>query len=395
MRRFLLIFACLLAACSDDSSNGTQVTNNSTANTNSQTTSSNHSNNGSTSQTTNTTRSNNDLDAGMDAESDAARDMGQDVAPDADDDVAVDQDFDQDPCAFPSTDAGCPTGPYGPGSFMTSIQIPETATCCFDFTGDGVADNKIGQLLALASGLGFDVNVGIEVAIANGTLVNLLAFSHMENEADDPTLDLTFLKGTDTDFDFGPNLLGLGDFYVLLESLNANQQPKWTFGSARVRAGRLEAFDGVFDLDFPDLLDQVRIPVVKGRIEADVLPGAELAAGGRVTLDAGKLGGVVLRDEFFASLNDASIACSCLSRAVYDRQANGGYVCNATAADVTNCASQSSGCRFLADPQTCGLLGTAVSNSVDVDADGDGEADSYSFGANFTGVGASLVGNQP
>ena len=320
--------------------------------------------------------------------------MGVDAEADAESDAEMFPDLGQDPCAFPTNDANCPQGPYGPASFMTSIIIPETATCCFDYNGDGVIDNKIGQLLATARNLGFDVNNGVAQAIEAGELVNIFGFSNFGNAEYDPTLDVVFLKGTDSDFDFAPNLLGLGDFYVLVESLNTQSQPKWTFGSARVRAGVLEAYDGEFDLDFPDLLDQVRIPVVQGRVKATVLPGAEFTAGGRVTLDEGELGGVVLRDEFFDSLNDASIACSCLSRAVYDRQPNGGYVCNSSASDANACAGMSSGCQFLASSTYCGLLGTAISNAVDVDTDGDNVPDSYSFGATFTGVGAKVLGNQ-
>lgn len=391
MKRLLILVAfAMLAGCADDpASSNNSTTNNAT----------NNATNSSTNNTQNNMTTNNTVaDMGVtDMAADMATelDAGMDAEADAEVDAFMYPDLAQDPCAFPSTDVNCPTGPYGPGSFMTSIIIPEQPTCCFDFNGDGVIDNKIGALLATAKSLGFDVNTGIANAIDAGTLVNLFGFSNFENAMYDPTLDLSFYKGTDTDLNILPNLQGLGEFYVLAESLNTQGQPRWGFASARVRAGFLEAFDGEFDLDFPDLLDEVRIPVAQGRIEAAVLPGANLAAGGTVTLDEGKMGGVVLRDEFFDSLNAASNACFCLSRNVYDRETDGGYSCNSVTEDEVACMNATSGCRFLASKTYCGLLGTAISNAVDVDTDNDGKNDSYSFGATFTGVGASIIGNEP
>jgi hypothetical protein len=387
----MIAVLCVLAtACSDDSTSTSNNTNNS-----------NNSNN-----------SNNTADAGpdtapeLDAEldspadtapdlNDAGQDVEQDAGQDAEQDVFMFPDADVDPCAFPSADPTCPDGPYGPGSFITALQIPEQPTCCFDYTGDGVIDNKIGSLLSIARGLGFDVNAGLTDAIANGQLINLLGYANVQNAEFDADLDVAFYKGADADFDFGLNLLGLGDFLILVESLNADTSPRWTFGSAQIRNSLLDARDGQIDLDFPDLLDQVRIPVIQGRIEATILPGADLRAAGRITLDQGKMGGVVLRDEFFQSLNDASQACFCLAKDVYERQADGSYDCVSTPDDEIICQGASAGCQFLARQQYCGLLGTAISNAVDVDTDGDNLPDSYSFGATFTGVGASILGDAP
>lgn len=391
MRRLLFAALCVMAtACSDDSTNTSNNANNAN-NTNNSNPSNNTSDVGLDTSGEPDTGSDAQNNAQSDAESDATADAGQD----AESDAFMYPDVDVDPCAYPTTDPTCPDGPYGPGSFITALQIPEQPTCCFDYTGDGVIDNKIGSLLSIARGLGFDVNAGLIDAIATGQLVNLLGYANVQNADFDADLDVAFYKGTDSDFDFEPNLLGLGDFLILVDSLNVDATPRWSFGSANIRNGVLDARDGQIDLDFPDLLDQVRIPVIQGRIEASILPGADLRAAGRITLDQGKMGGVVLRDEFFQSLNDASNACVCLAKNVYERQTDGSYNCVSNADDEFNCFGASAGCQFLARQQYCGLLGTAISNAVDVDTDGDNIPDSYSFGATFTGVGASILGDAP
>lgn len=391
MLRFTAIALVLvMVACSDDSA----PANNTANNTNNQTSTNNSTSTNNPVNNTNNTNSNNtnNVDMGMDAEPDMPEpDMGVDMEQDMEPDVT------EQPCFHPTNDPTCPEGEWGGAAMVTEMVLPDDMTCCFDFSGNGNIDNRLGGLLGVAENLGFDVNGGLETALRFGDVIYLFEFSGLSNTDYDSDFDLAFYTGTDTDFDFEPNYAGTGEVWVRPDALETivPVKPKWGFETASINEGQIDATGGFLRLEFPGLLDEVRIDVVQARLTATIDPDADLTAGGLVPMTDGKLGGVVLRDDFFTSLNDASIACDCLGRAVYTKNASGTYSCNSTFSDEVACESDpAQGCRFLASSQYCSVLGT-LSSSVDIDTDGDGTKDGYSFGATFNAVGASIQGIDP
>lgn len=327
-------------------------------------------------------------------------DLGIDTGTDADDagddmaDATMFPDVMQQECFHPSDDPSCPMGEFGAGTFLDFIEIDTSQECCRDFTGDGVNDNKIGLYVgALGAATGEDLNANIDTAISTGNLVYLFEYSHWGNEEFDDDLALRVFLGQDADDMFGDNLAGDGEFEITADSFDTNGDPKWVFNNASVQNGHLIATDGELQLFFPNLLDDVQLLMTDVRIEADVVPPADLQSGGTVTLENGELSGALDRNLFYDSMNEAALACACLDKAVfiYDAQ-NDDYDCNVTAEDETACEfDPSSGCRFLSNRQACTFF-QGASSDIDVDTDGDDEPDAFSVGTTFTGVGASITG---
>ena len=174
-----------------------------------------------------------------------------------------------------------------------------------------------------------------------------------------------------------------------------NGDPKWNFDTVRVTNGRMIATNGTLELFFPGLLDEVQMLVTDVRIEADVIPPADLASGGGVTLENGEISGALARNLFYDSMNEAANACTCLQKNVFVYNAGEDeYECDLNMVDQMNCEfDPSSGCRFLANRQACAFFELA-SSDIDLDADNDGTLDSFSVGVRFTGVPAEIVGRQ-
>ncbi len=303
-------------------------------------------------------------------------------------------------CAFPSTDESCVPGNFGAGTFLTEFQIVEDKSCCYDFNGNGKLDNFLGSLVGTISAFPAfgDVNANIRTAISLGELVYLFEYSDLEHPEFDSDFKLTLFEGRDTDLDFGPNLVGAGDFNLLPHSYEMPGVPKWAFEKARVHNGELLATGGRLRIRFPGMLDEIVMILEKVRVRAKIVQEAgkapDLKAGGRVWLTQGELAGALNRDTLFSSLNDAAKGCECIQDvdAIYAyNSTNDIYSCAITSADAGRCRSASPECQNLADQNICRLL-ALQSSKVDVDTDNDGKPDAFSFGARFTGVGASIIG---
>lgn len=316
--------------------------------------------------------------------------LGADVAPD----VPDEPDVPAQECAYPNADPMCPQGAFGPGTFLNTIEVVNNRSCCRDFDGDGMFDNKIGTLLGLLTTVGEDPNGNIAAAIQSGELAYVLEYANWSNEEYDSALDFRVLLGIDEDDDFTDNLAGTGSFLVRPESYEDNGAPKWNFDNASVQDGRLVATGGTLELFFPGLLDEVQMLIRDVRVEADVVAPATLHAGGGVTLENGEISGMFDRALFFDSMNEAANACSCLGKNVYVYSSSSDqYLCDIDSSDMAGCAAEpNQGCRFLADTTTCLFLQN-ISDEVDVDFDNDGTNDAFSVAVRFSGVPASIVGD--
>ncbi|MFU8804100.1 MAG: hypothetical protein ACNA8W_09855 [Bradymonadaceae bacterium] len=348
-----------------------------------------------------------DLDTTNPDPSDTAGAPDTTTAGDADvdpgeDDVYMIPDVEDYECFYPSQDPECAQGPFGPGSFIEQLVIVNNRSCCYDYTGDGQNDNRIGTLLGQLQalpGMG-NVNDNIAYVINQGLLSYVFEFSNFAHPLYDPSLDLKIVLGEDTDEFFADNLAGEGSFNVLPESFKEDgTTPKWEFEQARVQNGRLIASGGSIDLTFPGLLDDVAISLVDVHVRARVADEAgkepDLTAGGRVWLTTGELAGILLRDKLFESMNNAAHSCECIQDArpvmySYDENQDK-YNCELTDQDANRCSQAGAECANLGDKLICNFF-AAYSENVDVDSSGDGTNDGYSVGVRFEAVGASLVG---
>lgn len=354
-----------------------------------------------------------DVHESFDADSDDAVSDSGDVDTGKDKDANTEQEDDvnePDPdaypevdpveCAFPSDDASCVSGSFGAATFLTEFRIVEDKSCCYDFNGNGKLDNFLGSLVGTLSSIPAfgDVNANIKTAINLGELVYLFEYSGLEHPEFDSDFKLTLFEGRDSDLDFGPNLAGAGDFVVLPHSYEMPGTPRWSFEKARVHNGELLATGGRLRIRFPGMLDEIVMILenvrVRAKIEQEAEKAPDLTAGGRVWLTKGELAGALNRDTLFSSLNDAAKGCECIQDvdAIYAyNSTKDSYSCAITSGDAARCRTASAECQNLADQAVCGLL-ALQSNKVDVDTDNDGKPDAFSFGARFTGVGASIVG---
>ncbi len=334
-----------------------------------------------------------DMDLDMTASDLGPQDMAPvDMAPDMSEpeDMLMFPDADVFPCAYPPDPAStCPTGPHGPAAFVTNFTIVEDRTCCRDFDGDGDFENFIGNTLISTARTSFGVNVNqnIDNAIQAGALAFIFEFEDWQNDQYDPQITARILNGTDTTAPIDDNLFGSGSFYPTPESYDANGQPRWGFTQAHVFNGMFEATGGKLRIYFPGIVDAVQIILDDVKVTAQIPIGADLGAGGSVTMLDGELSGAIIRKEFFDSLNTFAQTCSCMGGPIFEEQSNGSYTCLLTEDKCVGDASNA--CELTGQLSFCGGLGL-FSSSVDVDLDGDGRRDSFGFGARFTAVRTTL-----
>lgn len=306
-------------------------------------------------------------------------------------DMLMYPDADVFPCAYPSDPASnCPSGPHGPAAFVTQFTIVEDRTCCRDFDGDGDFENFIGNTLIKTArqSFGVDVNQNIANAIQAGELAFIFEFEEWQNDQYDPDLTARILNGVDTMAPIADNLQGFGAFYPTPESYDLTTgDPLWEFGTARVFNGMFEATGGTLRIYFPGIVDAVEIILDDVTVTATIPIGADLGAGGSVTMLDGELSGAIVRDKFFDSLNTFSATCSCIGGPIFEKNTNGSYSCLLT--EDRCAASPDNACRLTGQSSFCAGLGL-FSSSVDVDLDGDGKRDAFGFGARFTAVRTTL-----
>lgn len=303
-------------------------------------------------------------------------------------------------CTHPADpQAGCAPedfGDWGPASFINHFQIEKSGSCCADFNDDGTDDSAMGNLIhALSAVIGVPFNDVIATQIRNGGLVLLLEYAYLSDPQNDPALQLSLVFGADTDDYFTPNLNGTGDFYVKRESLDEDGQVRSDFPTASVEQGRLSAAEASAAILLPLNLDATlmgEVQIERLSMQADVLPDADLRAGGRVTLENGRLGGAVSLGDFFATINKMASTCDCIrSQPLFIEESPNRWACVRPIEHECE-LSPDPLCAGLSVRQQCELIAEAVTNQKDVDLDGDGLDDALSFGATFSAVGASIQG---
>lgn len=317
-------------------------------------------------------------------------DMTEDMSEDMANDMMMYPDVMEYPCAYPSTDPNCMGTDYGPGSYITRLEILEDESCCRDFNGDGQPDNFVGSVLLSTAKTAFqeDVNANIKKAIELGAVIYLFEYRNWGNEAYDPMMNMGLVQGMDTDGNIMNNLSGMGEFRVFPSSFDMQGLPKYYFPMGNVYDYKLTATGGSMEIFFPGLIDGVQLLLADVQINASVKPGATLDAGGQVALGSGTLSGALLRDPLFESMNTIANRCACLGKDIFKYESgNNSWSCqlNANACEM----DINSDCRNIGQRQLCNTL-SFISRRADLDMDKDGKRDAYSLGAKFEAVPTKL-----
>ena len=289
---------------------------------------------------------------------------------------------------------------FGSTSYVHSLHMNDPRReepCCHDFDGDGVQDNRLGEILGQLAPTGLDVNREIDGAIRSGALTLLLEWRCLDDPTNDPGLEVPVFFGQDTDGSFEDNLVGNEHFRVhrpsfVMQQVGYTGTPLVFFPSGSVAAGQLEAGPTRFPVSFLFLAGAgsdlyVEEAWLGGRI-------VETAFG--LGLADGWLRGGVRLDAILERFNGYyAESCACLGAdgpMIRWTIENGGYAIQCQDVSRTNHCALGSQCWTLG--ALCSVLG-GLFNRPDLDLDGDGVADALSIGLQLEATSAFIDGLVP
>ena len=301
-------------------------------------------------------------------------------------------------CLCPAGDEACASWPgTGAASWLSSLTVAAPApapACCFDYTGDGAPDNRLGGVLFdLATLTGHVPDLALYELLLTGDLTRLLVYEGLDSVAGDAQVGVTMHDGYSAS-DHDLRLAGTAWFSVLASA--AKTSPLLFAGV--IGDGGLDAGPGALTLPAVDLAlgKTVLAPIAQARISGEVSLGAN---GAGLTITDGRIGGVVSVTWLLGRLNEVLGACDCLALTP------GATLFELVGQDLVACTPE-----FLLAPGTCleatdgpvcasldtdkGEWCTALSVAhPDVDTDGSGVADAYSIGYRFEAVSANVAGS--
>ncbi len=328
--------------------------------------------------------------------------------------------FDVDPveCAYPADDPECAEedGDFGPGSFFSYFQIavPPEEDCCFDVDGEGGIDNHLGGfIIPLIESFGIpgfdDVNENLSTSIQSGELTYLFETYGWTHPLWDQGLRVRVYQGGDSQGDY---MAGEGEFWISELNFDDDGNPRYGFDKVEIRDGAIAAEGGRIRIMFPGLVDAISAELdavqMVGRIVQN--PQPDLEAKGHFAIEEGRLGGALIRDTFFKTLNQEALGCDCLDLSpdidlenpnlyedgifIYNPPQNenhpGSWSCDVKSTSDENICAESGDpvCFTLGDAALCGGL-SLISDNTDIVIDGD---HAYSIGARFESVPATIMG---
>lgn len=290
----------------------------------------------------------------------------------------------------------CEDYPFADNSYVYEMRVVSDVPCCFDFNGDGVADNAFADLVdSISSITGLDYNAELNQLIVTNAVCNIFDMQLLDSVDDDDSVNLTFMWGTDSDGEYENNLDGSESFTVDADSFIpgdpvCTMEPLSTFDSATISSGMLSADT--------ELLHGLKIPFIFGGIMSVSLKPAKLTASlslgpHGLLYTEGKLGGVMPMQDFCQVVNDfAEQSCECLGidGPLVSCGVDGDrYKVDCTPTENSTCESNSA-CANL--EQTCPLIGVMLGSALDVDTDDDAVNDAMSIGLEFSATSATVTG---
>lgn len=300
----------------------------------------------------------------------------------------------------------------GTYSYINGIAIPDdNDECCFDLTGDGDVDNRLGPILDLVGGFVDDLDIGeiLQDALIDDSFGLLLEYRGLDGltAGDDFGISVFLVSdaGGEGEDSWADRNAGNGVFVI--DPVSFDSVPGGFAGSqiefniASITDGTLRAGPSTFLLkidvgSFSDDLNlgEIDLNIAMARIEAALAAHANGIA--TATDGAGKLGGAVPVEEVLANVNRLGADCPCtglgddddiLQTEIVDGEID--IFCN-PAADIPACDGSVEGlvCGFLG--QACGFVGL-IATFLDVDTTGDDVTNALSLGLRLTMTGAELA----
>lgn len=304
----------------------------------------------------------------------------------------------------------------GTYSYINALQVPdEDDECCFDLTGDGEIDNRLGPILDLVGGFAgddFDIADTLEGALIDDSFGLILEYRDLDGLTPGDDFGVSVFIASDAEGAGADSWAdrddGNGTFVIDAASFDDHggktAGSQMEFNIADINGGTLTAGPSTFLLSldvgsFSDDLEDLGVfslGIEAARIEAEL----EEHDNGIATIDAvggleqGMLGGAVPIGELLTIVNELAAECTCsgldgadLAMAeVIDGEVD--VFCNPDATPG-NCANaEGLICEHL---KTVCDMAPVLTNFLDVDVDGDGADDSISLGLRLGFTGASLA----
>ncbi len=298
---------------------------------------------------------------------------------------------------------------------LPSLFEPDSERCCFDYTGDGVADDGFGLLVSsMVPLLNTDPQALVNTALVDGELVKVFDWRELAPDLVSGDVQLSIFDGQWTDPAIHSyRILGLGHTafrrtsfgpFGALDQLN----------DGGLNSGLVEVTGNQVTLMLPWFFvgdELATLHLLEARMEAPVSYGEPLRDSclGLCSVDedrgaghtpqivgGGKLGGVITADEILTYMDNFYRQCACAGvdpgSPVLEWEENG------TTMMFESSCSANTGNPSLCDPDdpcsdlttVCGLLINVFGSSLDVDQDGTGINDAWSIGLRLAFAGTTL-----
>ncbi|TXD39137.1 hypothetical protein FRC98_01665 [Lujinxingia vulgaris] len=266
---------------------------------------------------------------------------------------------------------------FGTASKISALQIAG-ADCCFDLDGDGLEDNSLSLAASMA-------NQSLTDAIADDSLSLILEHDGLEALEVGQEFDVNFLLGAESTVDGELIDPASFDSGVAPQALLPNATIIDDGGVSVVEAGPGTVVI-VLELFGLELSLSVRNAVISADVVAE-----ESAMETGVTLENGRLGGLVLFQELVDTVNDVTATCECLGspEKLIDMEAEDACI-EYTDVELAGCVDDESICADIA--KNCGGIMALAPVIVAHDVDGDGEKDAISVGMTFEADAAVIAG---
>lgn len=303
-------------------------------------------------------------------------------------------------------------------SYVWTVQLPslfepDPERCCFDYTGDGAADDAFGVLLSsVGPMINTDFQGLVNTAIVDGELVKVFDWRELTPDLISGDVQLSIFDGQWTDPAIhSDRILGHGHTAFRRTSFGPfGALDQLNDGGAT--SGLVEVTGNQVTLMLPWFFagdELATLHLLEARLEAPVSYGEPLrdTCLGLCTVDedrgpshapqivgGGKLGGVITADEILTHMDNFYRQCACAG--ITDDPVLEWGENETTLMFEISCTSNT-GNPALCDPDdpcsdldlVCGLIGV-FGGTLDVDQDGTGIADAWSIGLRLGFAGTTL-----
>ncbi|RVU48163.1 hypothetical protein EA187_01620 [Lujinxingia sediminis] len=309
----------------------------------------------------------------------------EDTGPDADTGPGPDGTIDLVPpparCGEEGASERCDEDPetfeFGAASKISALQIAG-ADCCFDLDGDGFEDNSLSLAGSLANG-------SLADGIADGSLSLILEHDGLTALEVGQEFNVNFLLGAESTAD--------GEI-IDPASFDSGVAPQAVLPNATIvddgGVSVVEAGPGTVVIVLELFGLELSLAVRNAVISADVVAEESSLETG-VTLENGRLGGLVLFQELVDTINNVTATCECLGNPekLINMEAESACI-EYTEAELAGCVDDESICGDIAE--NCSAVTSLAPALVVHDVDGDGEKDAISVGMTFEAEPAVIAG---